>query len=106
MKILRKDLLVPYLSHLVLTTFTYIHPRPVQKIGDEMKIIDLMTMFLAGDEMPDRIRYNMVQNGYQNFRWDEGAMEYLCENDERLCLRVPWHHLQDEVVILDKEKTK
>ena len=71
------------------------------KKGAKWTIINLMLAYLVKAPMPERIRYNMMQEGYETFRWDDEAMEYLCEADERVTLRVPWHHLEDEVEIVE-----
>ena len=66
-----------------------------------MLIIQLMKWYIAGETMPKRIRYPMMEDGYQYFRWDDEAEEYICEADKDCCLRVPWHHLLDAVEIID-----
>lgn len=66
-----------------------------------MLIIQLMKWYIAGEKMPKRIRYSMMEDEYQNFYWDNEAEEYICEADKSICLRVPWHHLLDFVEIVD-----
>ena len=63
-----------------------------------IEIINLMENYLNGDGMPKRIRYPLMQEGYQYFRWNYS--EYVCETDEDCTLSVPWHHLMDEVEIV------
>ena len=67
-----------------------------------MLIIQLMQLYIAGEEMPKRIRYPMMCDGYQIFRWDADAEEYVCETDKNCYLseQVPWHHLTDIVELL------
>lgn len=73
-----------------------------------MLIIQLMKLYIAGEEMPKRIRYPMMCEGYQIFRWDADAEEYVCETDKDCYLseQVPWHHLIDGVELLDEPQTE
>lgn len=72
-----------------------------------MLIIQLMKLYIAGEEMPKRIRYPMMREGYQIFRWDADAEEYVCETDKDCYLseQVPRHHLIDGVELLDGKQT-
>ena len=66
-------------------------------------IIQLIRDYLNGEDMPKRIRYGMMQDGYEYFRWDADAEEYVCETDDNCFLsQVPWHHLRDFVVIVEE----
>ena len=71
-----------------------------------MLIIQLMKLYIAGEEMPKRIRYPMMCEGHQIFRWDADAEEYVCETDKDCYLseQVPWHHLIDGVELLDESQ--
>lgn len=65
-------------------------------------IFELIQMYLNKVEMPNRIKYEMMMDGYEYFRWDDDAEEYICETDKDCLLReTPWHHLMDEVDIVD-----
>lgn len=68
-----------------------------------MTIFDLLQMYLEKVPMPKRIKYEMMMDGYEYFRWDDDAEEYICEGDPSDPLRyeVPWHHMMDEVKIVD-----
>lgn len=71
-----------------------------------MLIIQLMKDYINGEEMPRRIKYSMMKEGYQYFSWEDDAEEYVCEADNDCCLRVPWHHLLDFVEIVDDIQTE
>ena len=65
-------------------------------------IFDLLQMYINKEEMPKRIKYDLMQDGYEYFRWDgEDAEEYVCETDKMCFLNPPWHHYMDEVEIVD-----
>jgi len=65
-------------------------------------IIQLIRDYLNGEDMPERVRYGMMQDGYQYFRWDAENQEYVCEGDDKCFLStVPWHHLRDSVEIVE-----
>lgn len=66
-----------------------------------MLIIQLMKDYINGEKMPKRIKYDMMQEGFQYFRWDAEESEYVCETDEHCFLQVPWHHLLDSVEIIE-----
>jgi len=70
-----------------------------------MLIIQLIRDYLNGEDMPKRIRYDMMMDGYQFFRWDADAEEYVCEADSKcfLSAAVPWHHLRDFVEIVEPQ---
>lgn len=70
-----------------------------------MLIIQLMKDYINGEDMPERIKYSMMRDGYQYFRWDTEAEEYVCEADSNCYLQVPWHHLLDWVEIVDEPQT-
>lgn len=65
-----------------------------------MTIIQLMNNYTNGKDMPQRIKYFMMMDGYQYFKWDNDESEYICETDEHCFLQVPWHHLLDEIEII------
>lgn len=69
-------------------------------------IFDLLKMYLDKKPMPQRIRYWLMRNGYEYFRWDDDAEEYICEGDPTDPLRceVPWHHMMDEVEIIEEAR--
>ena len=66
-------------------------------------IFDLLQMYLNREPMPKRIKYEMMMDGYEYFRWDEDAEEYINEGDRTCLLReTPWHHYMDEVEIIEE----
>jgi hypothetical protein len=69
-----------------------------------MLIIQLIKDYLNGEDMPKRIRYDMMMDGYEYFRWDSENEEYVCETDDKCFLSavVPWHHLRDFVEIVEE----
>ena len=67
-----------------------------------MLIIQLIRDYLNGEDMPKRIKYEMMMEDYEYFRWDAENEEYVCETDDRCFLStVPWHHLRDFVEIVE-----
>lgn len=67
-----------------------------------MLIIQLIRDYLNGEDMPKRIKYEMMMEGYEYFRWDAESEEYVCETDDKCFLSlVPWHHLRDFVEIVE-----
>lgn len=67
-----------------------------------MLIIQLIRDYLNGEDMPKRIKYEMMMEGYEYFRWDAENEEYVCETDDKCFLSlVPWHHLMDFVEIVE-----
>lgn len=66
-------------------------------------IFELIQMYLNKEPMPKRIKYDMMLDGYKYFIWSDDADEYICETDRTDPLRseVPWHHLLDEVEIVE-----
>ena len=74
-----------------------------KKTGTVKTIYELIQMYLNKEPMPRRIKYDMMLDGYKYFVWSDDADEYICETDRTDPLRseVPWHHLLDEVEIIE-----
>lgn len=62
------------------------------------KIIDLLNRIANNQPVPKKIRYPLYQSGYDVFVYDEEEQEYTNGSEY---LRVPNHHLNDHVEILD-----
>ena len=66
-----------------------------------MKIIDLLNKIANGEDVPKRIRYDMLEKGFDILVYDEDAMEYRYESDDMVFWREPNHHLNDEIEIIE-----
>ena len=66
-------------------------------------IFELIQMYLNKEPMPQRIKYELMVDGYEYFYWDDDAEEYVNETDRSCTLRTeaPWHHLMDPVEIVE-----
>lgn len=70
-------------------------------------IFELIQSYINNEEMPRRIKYDIMMDGYEYFYWDDNAEEYRCENDKDCYLsETPWHHLLDEVEIIGEDFDK
>ena len=69
-------------------------------------IFELLKMYLDKKPMPQRIRYWLMRDGYEYFRWDDDAEEYRNEADNTCYLggSTPWHHMMDEVDIIEEAR--
>ena len=66
-----------------------------------MTIFQLIEMYINNKNMPKLIKYSMMNEGYEYFKWDEEDEEYRCEMDKDCYLsQVPWHHLTDNIKII------
>lgn len=64
-------------------------------------IFQLIEAHVNGEDMPERVRYPMMEDGFEYFKWDKDDEEYRCETDRDCYLsQVPWHHLLDDVEII------
>jgi hypothetical protein len=69
-----------------------------------IKIIEIKNKIANGEEVPKRIRYDLLRDEYQVLVYDADEMEYRYENDFEEFWEVPNHHLNDEVEILEDEE--
>ena len=69
-----------------------------------MKIIDLLNKIANGEEVPKKIKYNLLEKNYQILVYDEEEQEYRYENDYNNFCTFPNHHLNDEVEIIEEKK--
>lgn len=69
-----------------------------------MKVIDLLHKIANGEEVPKKIKYNLLEKKYQILVYDEEEQEYRYENDYNNFCTFPNHHLNDEVEIIEEEK--
>ena len=70
-------------------------------------IFALLQMYINKEPMPKRIKYELMEEGYKYFRWEDyDCFEYVNEGDETCFLSdTPWHHYMDEVEIVDEPRT-
>ena len=71
---------------------------------NKIKVIDLLNMISKGEEVPKKIKYNLLEKNYQILVYDEEEQEYRYENDYNNFCTFPNHHLNDEVEIIEEEK--
>lgn len=67
-------------------------------------IFELLQMYVNKEQMPKRIKYDLMRDGYKYFRWEDcDCFEYVNEGDETYFLsNTPWHHYMDEVEIVEE----
>ena len=65
-----------------------------------MKIIDLLNRIANNQSVPKKIKYKLYMPGYDVFTYNEEEQEYTNGSE---CLRVPNHHLNDHVEVLECE---
>ena len=67
-------------------------------------IFNLLQMYINREPMPKRVKWWLAQDGYEYFRWDEDAEEYINEGDPTWLMReIPWHHYTEEGVDIIEE---
>ena len=67
-----------------------------------MKWIDILNIITKGGNPPYKIKYNLMQEGFQVLIYDKEEMEYRYENDWNMFVEIPNHHLNDEVEVLEE----
>lgn len=65
-----------------------------------MKIIDLLNKIAHKENVPKKIKYKMFIEGWDIFTYDEEEQEYYNRAGEDL--RVPNHHLNDAIEIVEE----
>ena len=67
-------------------------------------IFELLQMYVNREQMPKRIKYDLMRDGYKYFRWEDcDCFEYVDEGDETYFLsNTPWHHYMDEIEIVEE----
>lgn len=70
----------------------------------KIKIIDLLNKKATNEIMPNKIKYFLNELDFQIIVYDEEAGEYVYEKCPNEIWTPSWHHINDEVEILEVEK--
>ena len=67
---------------------------------EEMRLIDILSNIANDKVVPKIIKYELLQENYQELIYDESELEYRFRNDYDNFLTIPNHHLKDKVKII------
>lgn len=70
-------------------------------MNNRLKWIDILNRIANKGQVPHKIQYDLMQEGFKVLIYDEEEQQYRYENDWDMFVEIPNHHLNDEVKILE-----